>query len=160
MARHRAMPRMRYPGSRSPSAAIETGENWISAGGRAFRLDPADPLARAEWLAVGEIQGSAAGARILSAVAIDESDVMAAAAGRIAERKTVRWRKDLGGIEALRERTLGAIRLSSGTDDKPDRAGDRQRAGRRAAQRGPWPAAVGKSGRRAPHTRRVCGRGR
>jgi ATP-dependent helicase HrpB len=100
----------------------QTGENWISAGGRAFRLDPADPLARAEWLAVGEIQGSAAGARILSAVAIDESDVMAAAPGRIAERKTVRWRKDLGGIEALRERTLGAIRLSSGTDDKPERS--------------------------------------
>jgi ATP-dependent helicase HrpB len=100
----------------------QTGENWISAGGRAFRLDPADPLARAEWLAVGEIQGSAAGARILSAVAIDEGDVMAAVAGRIAERKTVRWRKDLGGIEALRERTLGAIRLSSGTDDKPERA--------------------------------------
>ncbi len=47
-----------------------TGENWISAGGRAFRLDPTDPLARAEWLAVGEIQGSAAGARILSAVAL------------------------------------------------------------------------------------------
>jgi ATP-dependent helicase HrpB len=100
----------------------QSGENWISAGGRAFRLDPADPLARAEWLAVGEIQGSAAGARIISAVAIDEGDVMTAAAARIAERKVVRWRKDLGGIEALRERTLGAIRLSSGTDDRPERA--------------------------------------
>lgn len=99
-----------------------SGEDWISAGGRAFRLDGADPLARAEWLAVGEIQGSAAGARILSAVACSESDVMAAAADRVAERKVVRWRKDLGGIEALRERTLGAIRLSSGTDDKPERA--------------------------------------
>lgn len=99
-----------------------SGEDWISAGGRAFRLDPADPLARAEWLAVGEIQGSAAGARILSAVACDESDIMTAAANRVAERKVVRWRKDLGGIEALRERTLGTIRLSSGTDDKPDRA--------------------------------------
>ncbi len=99
-----------------------TGEQWLSAGGRAFRLDPADPLARAEWLAVGEIQGSAAGARILSAVAMSESDVMTAAADRIAERRTVRWRKELGGIEALRERTLGAIRLSSGTNDRPARA--------------------------------------
>lgn len=98
-----------------------TGADWISAGGRAFRLDPADPLARADWLAVGEIQGSAAGSRILSAVAMTESDVMTAAAGRIAERRTVRWRKDLGGIEALRERMLGAIRLSSGTDDTPER---------------------------------------
>ncbi|MBO9575538.1 MAG: ATP-dependent helicase HrpB [Sphingobium sp.] len=99
-----------------------TGETWISAGGRAFRLDPADPLARAQWLAVGEIQGSASGARILSAVAVEEGDVLAFAANRIAERRTVRWRKDIGGIEALRERTLGAVRLSSGTDDKPERA--------------------------------------
>jgi len=101
----------------------QTGEQWISAGGRAFRLDPADPLARAEWLAVGEIQGSASGARILSAVAMTESDVMTSVpAARIAERKIVKWRKDLGGIEALRERALGAIRLSSGTDDRPERA--------------------------------------
>jgi ATP-dependent helicase HrpB len=98
-----------------------SGENWISAGGRGFRLDPADPLARADWLAVGEIQGSASGARILSAVAIEESDVMAAAADRIADKRTVRWRKDLAGVEAVRERWLGAIRLSSGPDDTPDR---------------------------------------
>ncbi len=99
-----------------------TGEDWISAGGRAFRLDPADSLARAEWLAVGEIQGGAAGARILSAVAVEESAVLAFAAERIAERRIVRWRKDVGGIEALRERTLGAIRLAAGTDDRPERA--------------------------------------
>jgi len=99
-----------------------TGEDWISAGGRAFRLDPADSLARAEWLAVGEIQGSAAGARILSAVAVEESAVLAFAADRIDERRTVRWRKEVGGIEALRERRLGAIRLAVGTDDKPERA--------------------------------------
>lgn len=100
----------------------QSGADWISIGGRAFRLDPADPLARAQWLAVGEIQGSAAGARILSAVAIDEGELLAAAASRIEERRTVRWRKSLSGIEALRERWLGAIRLSSGTDDKPERA--------------------------------------
>ncbi|MBU0793233.1 MAG: ATP-dependent helicase HrpB, partial [Alphaproteobacteria bacterium] len=88
---------------------------------RGFRLDPADPLARADWLAVGEIQGSAAGARILSALAVSQDDVMTAAAHRIADRRNVRWRKDLGGVEALRERRLGAIRLASGPDDAPDR---------------------------------------
>jgi len=97
------------------------GETWISAGGRAFRLDPADPLARADWLAVGEIQGSAAGARILSAAAIGEAEALAAMADRIEERRTVRWRKDLAGVEALRERWLGAIRLASGPDDAPER---------------------------------------
>jgi ATP-dependent helicase HrpB len=99
-----------------------SGADWISAGGRGFRLDPADPLARAGWLAVGEIQGSASRARILSAVAIDEADVMAAAMHRITDKRSVRWRKDLGGVEALRERWLGAIRLSSGPDDTPERA--------------------------------------
>lgn len=99
-----------------------SGADWISASGRGFRLDPADPLARAEWLAVGEIQGSAAGARILSAVAMDEADILAVAGDRITERRNVRWRKDLGGVEALRERWLGAIRLSAGPDDAPERA--------------------------------------
>src|SRR5690606_3291844 len=48
-----------------------SGETWASAGGRGFRLDPASPLARSEWLAVAETQGMASGARILSAAAID-----------------------------------------------------------------------------------------
>ncbi len=99
-----------------------SGADWISAGGRGFRLDPADPLARAGWLAVGEIQGSAAGARIISAIAVDEADVLAAMADQIGEVRTVRWRKDLAGVEAVRERRLGAIRLSSGPDDSPERA--------------------------------------
>lgn len=99
-----------------------SGEQWISAGGRGFRLDPADPLARAEWLAVGEIQGSASGARIVSAAAMTEDEVISAAGHRVTEVKSVRWRKDLAGVEALRERRLGAIRLSSGPDDAPERA--------------------------------------
>jgi len=99
-----------------------SGADWISAGGRGFRLDPADPLARANWLAVGEIQGSAAGARIISAIAAEEADVLAAMADHISEARTVRWRKDLAGVEAVLERRLGAIRLSSGPDDSPRRA--------------------------------------
>src|SRR3546814_2259130 len=39
------------------------GADWASVGGRGFRLDPLSPLAREEWLAVGEVQGSAAGDR-------------------------------------------------------------------------------------------------
>src|SRR3546814_13143835 len=53
------------------------GEDWISDGGRAFRLDPLSTLAREEWLAVGEGQGRAAGARILSADQIDAAAVQA-----------------------------------------------------------------------------------
>lgn len=96
------------------------GADWASVGGRGFRLDPLSPLAREQWLAVGEVQGSAAGARILSAAPIDEADVIALFGARIAEHRTVKFRASNGGIEALRERRLGAVRLSSGSDDKPD----------------------------------------
>ncbi|MET0370580.1 MAG: ATP-dependent helicase HrpB [Sphingobium sp.] len=96
------------------------GADWASVGGRGFRLDPLSPLAREEWLAVGEVQGSAAGARILSAAPIGETDILMLYGERVAEHRTVRFRPDTGGIEALRERRLGAVRLSSGSDDRPD----------------------------------------
>ncbi|MGC4252689.1 MAG: ATP-dependent helicase HrpB [Sphingobium sp.] len=96
------------------------GADWASVGGRGFRLDPLSPLAREAWLAVGAVQGSAAGARILSAAPLSEGHVMALFGGRMAEHRTVRFRAENGGIEALRERRLGAVRLSSGSDDRPD----------------------------------------
>ena len=96
------------------------GADWASVGGRGFRLDPLSPLASETWLAVGEVQGSAAGARILSAAPIGEAEVIALFGERIAEHRTVKFRPANGGIEALRERRLGAVRLSSGSDDRPD----------------------------------------
>ena len=68
------------------AAAAPSGETWQSVGGRGFRLDPASTLARSEWLAVGEVAGHASGARILSAAAIDERDVLALFAKRIETR--------------------------------------------------------------------------
>ena len=96
------------------------GSEWASVGGRGFRLDPLSPLAREDWLAVGEVQGSAAGARILSAAPISEAEVLRLFGGHVAEHRIVRFRAETGGIEALRERRLGAVRLSSGSDDRPD----------------------------------------
>ncbi|MCW3847036.1 ATP-dependent helicase HrpB [Sphingomonas sp. LB-2] len=97
-----------------------TGETWASVGGRGFRLDPTSSLARAEWLAVAETQGMAAGARILSAVEIGAATVEALFAHRIETRRTVRFDPATGRIEALRERRLGSIRLSSGPDSNAD----------------------------------------
>jgi len=93
-----------------------SGESWVSAGGRGFRLDPTSPLARAEWLAVAETQGMAAGARILSAAQIEAETVETLFGDRIETRRSVRFDPATGRIEALRERRLGAIRLSSGSD--------------------------------------------
>ncbi len=97
-----------------------SGETWASVGGRGFRLDPTSPLARAEWLAVADTQGSAAGARILSAAVIDQPTVEALFADRIESRCTVSFDPATGGIQALRDRRLGAIRLSSGPDSGAD----------------------------------------
>ncbi|NIJ07558.1 ATP-dependent helicase HrpB [Sphingomonas vulcanisoli] len=98
------------------------GADWISAGGRGFRLDPTSSLARAEWLAVAETQGSAAGARILAAAAIDPAEVEGLFADRITIEHSARFDAATGAVEPLRERRLGAIRLARGPDPAPDRA--------------------------------------
>ncbi|MDB5677796.1 ATP-dependent helicase HrpB [Sphingomonas bacterium] len=97
-----------------------SGERWASVGGRGFKLDPADLLATAEWLAVGETQGIAAGARILSAAAIDQASVEALFADRIETRRRFAFDPATGGVEAVRERRLGAIVLASGPDADAD----------------------------------------
>jgi ATP-dependent helicase HrpB len=97
-----------------------SGESWASIGGRGFRLDPASPLARREWLAVAETQGMAAGARILSAAPIDFAAIERLFGDRIETRRTARFDPDAGAVRALRERRLGAIRLASGPDGEAD----------------------------------------
>jgi ATP-dependent helicase HrpB len=93
-----------------------SGETWASVGGRGFKLDPASSLARNEWLAVAETQGMASGARVLSAAPIELATVEALFGNRIEIRRTVSFDVATGGVQALRERRLGAVRLSSGPD--------------------------------------------
>jgi ATP-dependent helicase HrpB len=95
-----------------------SGENWLSVGGRGFRLDPASPLAREEWLAVAEVGGSASGARILSAAAIDEASVLALFGDRISSGSELRFDASTGTVTATSGRRLGAISLSQGRDAK------------------------------------------
>ena len=97
------------------------GARWASVGGRGFVLDPASPLARTEWLAVAETAGIAAGARIVSAAAIDGESVAALFADRIETVRRAAFNPTTGGVEAVRERRLGAIRLASGLDPDSDR---------------------------------------
>ncbi|MDR2856514.1 MAG: ATP-dependent helicase HrpB [Novosphingobium sp.] len=99
-----------------------SGEDWLTAGGRGLRLDPASPLARAEWLAVGEAQGEAKGARITGAVALTEAEVRRWLGHRIEQRRPLRWLPGERRVEALLEQRLGAITLSRGPDPAPDQA--------------------------------------
>ncbi|MDE2436776.1 MAG: ATP-dependent helicase HrpB [Sphingomonadales bacterium] len=97
-----------------------SGESWLTAGGRGLRLDPASPLARAEWLAVGEAQGEAKGARITGAIALTEAEVMRWLAPTMERRGALRWIDGENRVEALLETRLGAITVSRGPDPSPD----------------------------------------
>lgn len=99
-----------------------TGEHWISAGGRGFRLDPAAPLARAEWIVIGDAQGEAKGARITAGVELAAERVAALFAAQLEERVLVRWNGEKARVEARREKRLGAILLASAPDAAPDPA--------------------------------------
>ncbi|MFZ5744412.1 MAG: ATP-dependent helicase HrpB [Pseudomonadota bacterium] len=96
------------------------GEDWLTAGGRGLRLDPASPLARAEWLAVGDAQGEAKGARITGAIALTEAEVQRWLAHRIERKSVLRWIADERRVEALVESRLGAIGMARGSDPSPD----------------------------------------
>ena len=99
-----------------------SGEHWLTAGGRGLRLDPTSPVARAEWLAVGEAQGEAKGARITGAIALDEADITRWLTHRTERRRTLRWIENESRVEALLETRLGAITIGRGPDPAPDPA--------------------------------------
>lgn len=86
---------------------------YLSAGGRAFRIDAADPLANAAWLVVADAQGRADGARIMAAASIDAADVERLFADQLVARASCRYDAGNDRVEQLVERRLGAIQLSA-----------------------------------------------
>ncbi len=96
------------------------GEKWISAMGRGLQLDPASLLARAEWLAVADVQGAASGARILSAAALTEAEIIDRFGHRIESKQILTYDKSTDRVDARVQRRLGAIVLSEGRLEKPD----------------------------------------
>ncbi len=97
-----------------------SGEQWISAGGRGFQLDPASPLARAEWIVIADAQGQAKGARITAAAELTAGEVEQALHYRLEQRRTVRWNEKEKRVEARLEKRLGAITLSRAPDPEPE----------------------------------------
>ena len=96
------------------------GEKWISAMGRGLQLDAASLLAPAEWLAVADVQGAASGARILSAAALTEAEIVDRFGHRIESKQTLTYDKSTDRVDARVQRRLGAIVLSEGRVEKPD----------------------------------------
>ena len=86
---------------------------YLLANGRGAALDATDPLARATFLVVAEMQGTAAATRILLAAETDEAEILRLARDRIAERDEIVFDPDEAALRIRRVRRLGAITLAS-----------------------------------------------
>ena len=88
---------------------------FLLANGRAAQLDENDPLSTADFLVVADLQGTAARARILGAVELRESELIAAAADRIHDVVEVAFDPKARAVRADKVRRLDAIVLNRET---------------------------------------------
>lgn len=93
----------------------------LLASGRGAHLDPHDPLARAPWLAVGELGGGEAKDRIRLAARLDETGLETDLAHLIVEEDRVA-REPSGRLTLRRLRRIGALTLAEKVIGTPDRA--------------------------------------
>ena len=82
------------------------------ANGRAAELPPTDALARAPFLVVTDITGSAQNGRIRAAATIERADIEAIFADSIVEDTELRFDAPSRRVRARRLRRLGAVRLA------------------------------------------------
>jgi len=88
------------------------GGGFLLANGRGGLVDPASPLARAQFLAVAELTGAAAASRIILAAPIALQDIEARFADRIEDRDGVTFDADSASLRARRSRRLGVLVLA------------------------------------------------
>ncbi|CAN2532815.1 ATP-dependent+RNA+helicase+HrpB [Methylocapsa aurea] len=88
------------------------GGEFLMANGRAAAVQPHDRLARAPFLAIAEITGRAAQARILAACALTAEEVERIGADRIETRDETIFDPQSASLRRRRSRRLGAIRLA------------------------------------------------
>jgi ATP-dependent helicase HrpB len=93
-------------------AKNRASDSFLLANGRGAVIDPISPLSREPYLAVAEMTGTAARARILSAAPITLAEIEARFAAQIAMRDVVEFDAASASLRARRLRTLGAIALS------------------------------------------------
>jgi len=86
---------------------------FLLANGRAGNLDTTQPLARAPYLVVAELQGKAAATRILLAAKSDEAEILEIAKDRVVVRDEVIFDGSSMSVRAREIRELGAITISS-----------------------------------------------
>ncbi len=153
-----------YP-DRIAVARGKRGE-FLMANGRAAALEAHDPLAGEAYLAIGEVVGRAAAARILIAAPLSLAEIEAAAGGAIETADEVAFDRASASLRARRRRRLGALTLVEQTlavpADEAKRDGARPRrpgARRRPAAVEPGADPMARPGELPParRGRRVAG---
>jgi len=92
---------------------------FLMANGRAAFVEPHDRLAREPFLAIAEVTGRAAAARILSAAALSAADLEAVAGDRLMMQEATTFDRAAGALRTRRTQRLGAITLSEQTRPTP-----------------------------------------
>jgi ATP-dependent helicase HrpB len=136
---------------------------FLLANGRAAAVDAAHPLARAPFLAVAELTGKAASARILLAAPLSPEEALAVAGEAIERRDEVAFEPQRASLSARRVTRLGSILLAEGMLPPPtDEEGARILArgiARLGLARLPWTAALGQWRARIAFLRAAEGEG-
>jgi ATP-dependent RNA helicase HrpB len=109
-ARAGAVLALAYPDRIAMARPGRLGE-FLLANGRGASLDPADALAREPYLAIAEITGAAARARIVLAAPIAEADIEEDFAAHIETVDEVAFDPASGSVRARRLRRLGRLVL-------------------------------------------------
>ena len=92
-----------------------TAGTFVMANGRGAMVEPHDPLAREPFLAIAEITGGGASARIIAAAAIDRATIETQCSAKIETRDEVQFDVATKSVRARRVTRLGAIILSDQT---------------------------------------------
>ncbi|WP_341916261.1 ATP-dependent helicase HrpB [Ferrovibrio terrae] len=87
------------------------GGSFLLSNGRGARLDPLDALSREDYLAIAEVDGAQADARVFLAAPIDEAGIEAQFAPLIEMRDAVEWDERSNAVLARRQRRFAALVL-------------------------------------------------
>ena len=103
---------------------------FLMANGRAGAVEPHDSLSGAPYLAIGEIVGRAAAARILLAAALSLEEIEAVAGDEIETLEEMIFDRASASLRARRRRRLGALTLAEQNLPVPAGRGRRARLAR------------------------------
>jgi ATP-dependent helicase HrpB len=136
---------------------------FLMANGRAAALEAHDPLAGEPYLAIGEIAGRAASARILTAAALTLEDIERIAGASIESVDELSFDRASASLRARRRRRLGALILNEQTlavpQDEPAALALARGALSLGIARLPWTKALKQRRDRAMFLRRAEGEG-